>query len=183
MKRVLPMIVLLSLTAAVQAAEPADKTPTAAESKGQPAGQFKGALFNALRSLSGMLPRQNGHKEAAQSATMGIRGAETTTSQLSPYWKDDKSADPLFQAELNDYTQAQQLLEQGKLPEAEAAMADFIKQHPQSALLANARFGQALAYAGEGKKEQARAALQDFIKSYPQHPLAADAQKVAEEFK
>lgn len=38
---------------------------------------------------------------------MDIRGAETTTSLIKPYWKGDKTGDPEYVAELTRYTRAQ----------------------------------------------------------------------------
>ena len=185
MKKLLFVLLASTLPLAVHAAEPAKESEQAAKPQQQSEGRFKGALFDALRSLSGMLPRQDGHKDAngQATATMGIRGAENTASLMKPYWKDDKNSDPAFKAQVEEYGKAQLLLEQGKLPEAEAAMNTFIQQHPQSELLPNARFGLALAYAGQGQRDKGRIAMNNFLKEDPKHPLAADAQKVLAELK
>lgn len=113
--------------------------------------------------------------------TAATASAETTTTLLTPYWKDDRSEDPAFQAEVQSYGAAQQLLEDGKLKEAEAAFGNFIQAHGNSDLLPNARFGQALALAALGDGKKAKAAMESFLRDYPQHPLAADARKVAAE--
>lgn len=184
MKKTLLVLLACTLPLAAHAADAAKPAEPAAQA--QPSeGHFKGALFDALRSLSGMLPKQDNHKDANGngSATMGIRGAESTASLMTPYWKDDKNTDPAFKAQVDEYAKAQQLLEQGKLKEAEGAMSGFIRQHPDSELLPNARFGLALAYAGQGQRDKGRVAMDKFLKDYPQHPLAADAQKVMAELK
>lgn len=183
MKKLIAIALLSALAAGTAAADTAPQSAPAA-AKAQPENRFSGALFDALRSLSGMLPKQNGRSaDPRQSATMGIRGSETTTSLINPYWKDDKGDDAAFQAEVQGYGAAQQLLEEGKLQEAEAAFGEFIQAHPASDLLPNARFGQALALAAQSDKKKGSEAMAAFMKDYPQHPLAADAQKVVAELK
>lgn len=183
MKRLITIVLLSALSAGAIAAESA-KPAAAADNKAQADGRFKGAVFDALRNLSAMLPKQNNRNaDPRQSATMGIRGSETTASLINPYWKDDKADDPAFQAEVHDYSAAQQLLEDGQLKEAEAAFTRFIQAHPASDLLPNARFGRGLAFAAQGDKKRGSEAMAAFAKDYPQHPLAADAQKVAAELK
>ncbi|WP_127477698.1 tetratricopeptide repeat protein [Sulfurivermis fontis] len=183
MNKIIAIMLLAVLTTAIASAETPAR-PAAGETKTQPESRFKGAVFDALRNLSAMLPKQNGRNaDPRQSATMGIRGAETTTTLITPYWKDDRSEDPAFQAEVQSYGAAQQLLEEGKLKEAEAAFGSFIQAHGNSDLLPNARFGQALALAALGDGKKSKAAMEAFLKDYPQHPLAADAQKVAAELK
>lgn len=183
MKKLIAFVLLSALTTAA-GAETAAKPAAANDTRAQPESRFKGAVFDALRNLSAMLPKQNGRSaDPRQSATMGIRGRETTTTLIAPYWKDDRSEDPAFQAEVQSYSSAQQLLEEGKLKEAEAAFGSFIQTHGNSDLLPNARFGQALALAAQGDGKKGKAAMESFIKDYPQHPLAADAQKVASELK
>jgi len=184
MKPLIAIALLTLLAAGATAAEPAAKAAPASENKAAADGRYKGAVFEALRNLSAMLPKQNNRNaDPRQSATMGIRGSETTASLINPYWKDDKLDDPAFQAEVQSYGDAQQLLEDGKPGEAAAAFHAFIQAHPTSDLLPNARFGQALALAAQGDKKRGSEALAAFAKDYPQHPLAADAQKVAAELK
>lgn len=184
MKKLIAIVLLSALSAAAVAAESAAKPAPAADNKAQADGRFKGAVFDALRNLSAMLPKQNNRNaDPRQSATMGIRGSETTASLINPYWKDDKADDPAFQAEVHDYSAAQQLLEDGQLKEAETAFNAFIQAHPASDLLPNARFGRGLALAAQGDKKRGSEAMAAFAKDYPQHPLAADAQKVAAELK
>lgn len=182
-RKLLSLILMTAVAAGAQAAEPAAK-PSEEKPKAQQSERFSGSLFNALRSLSGMLPKQNGSKEGPrQTTTMGIRGAETTTTLMNPYWKDDKSDDPAFQKELNEYSAAQSLLEQEKLTEAEGALNTFIKQYPDSALQPNARFALALNYAAQGKQKEGKSGFEQFVKAYPNHPLVADAQKILGEMK
>ena len=184
MKQLITIVLLTLMAAGGVTAEPAAKAAPAAEAKAQPESRFKGAVFDALRNLSAMLPKQNNRNaDPRQSATMGIRGSETTASLITPYWKDDKGDDPAFQAEVQNYSDAQQLLEDGKLKEAETAFSGFIQAHPASDLLPNARFGLGLALAAQGDKTKGGEAMASFAKDYPQHPLAADAQKVAAELK
>ncbi len=184
MKQIIAIVLLTLLTAGAFAAESAVIPASAAAGKAQPESRFKGAVFDALRNLSAMLPKQNNRNaDPRQSATMGIRGSETTASLINPYWKDDKADDPAFQAEVHDYSAAQQLLEEGQLKEAETAFNAFIQAHPASDLLPNARFGLGLALAAQGDKKKGGEAMTAFARDYPQHPLAADAQKVAAELK
>lgn len=184
MKNLIAITLLILLAAGTAAAEPAAKAAPAAANKAAADSRYKGAVFEALRNLSAMLPKQNNRNaDPRQSATMGIRGSETTASLINPYWKDDKADDPAFQAEVHDYSAAQQLLEDGHLKEAETAFSTFIQTHPSSDLLPNARFGLGLACAAQGDKKRGSEAMTAFARDYPQHPLAVDAQKVAAELK
>jgi TolA-binding protein len=184
MKQLIAIVLLSVIATGAAAAEPAVTAAPTAATKAQPENRFSGALFDALRNLSGMLPKQGSRSaDPRQSATMGIRGSETTTSLINPYWKDDKGDDAAFQAEVQGYGAAQQLLEEGKLQEAATAFGDFIQAHPASDLLPNARFGQALALAAQGDKKKGSEAMAAFMKDYPQHPLVADARKVLAELK
>jgi TolA-binding protein len=143
-------------------------------------GGVSSMLVDALRGLSALLPKPDvPAAEKTAVATMGIRGSESTTSLMTPYWKDDRSGDPAFAAELLAYTAAQNLLQERRWDEARNAMAQFLAGYPQSDLVANARFGQAVANAGAANAAEAASQFRQFVSDYPEHPLRADAEKLA----
>jgi TolA-binding protein len=139
-----------------------------------------GLITNALRGLTALLPKpETAPADSTAVSTIGIRGSESTATLVNPYWKDDRSNDPAFAAELNAYTEAQNLLQAQKWTEAQQAMTRFLAEHPKSDLVPNARFGQALAAAGADQAGPAADQFRQFARDYPTHPLRADAEKLA----
>jgi len=107
----------------------------------------------------------------------GVRGAESTTSTLTPYWKGDKTKDPAFVAEVNAFNGAQTLAERDDYPAATTAFEKFLKDYPASSLKPNAEFGLALAMSGTDRAK-GLAQLKIFTEQNRTHPLATDAQRV-----
>lgn len=145
---------------------------------------FKGLLYRVwsrLRTFSPQLQKKNTRKYGI--ATMGVRGAETTATLIEPYWKGDKSEDPLYIEQLTDYTNAQQLAETGKLEAAVKAFNAFIKNYGDSDLLPNAQFALGLSQGGLGDIDASIDSLESFIDDNPEHPLVIDAKQVIAEFK
>lgn len=147
-------------------------------------GVFKGLMYkvwNRFRALSPKDDREQPDKKTV--ATAGIRGAETTTSILKPYWKDDRSSDARLLGQLNDFADAQALVDRGQLQQASEAFKKFIERYPGSDLRPNAQFAIGMTYGGLGQVQQGMQAFQVFINDYPDHPLVADARVVMEELK
>ncbi|WP_127477699.1 tetratricopeptide repeat protein [Sulfurivermis fontis] len=176
MKR-MAVIVLLSLLASDVLAETAPQAAVAGPSKS--AGpRFQGVLFDALRHLSALLPKQHRSSgDPTQIMALGIRERRSPSSE--PGLGEDMAEDLARQRVMRNYTSAQRLLEEGQLEAAEAAFATFVQNHADSDLLPNARFGQALAMAARGDAQRGKAAMEAFAHDYPQHPLAGDARRVA----
>jgi TolA-binding protein len=107
----------------------------------------------------------------------GVRGAESTASTLTPYWKGDKTRDPAFVAEVNAFNAAQTLAERDDYPAAAAAFEKFLREYPASSLKPNAEFGLALAVSGTDRTK-GLAHLKSFAEQHRTHPFAADAQRV-----
>jgi TolA-binding protein len=105
--------------------------------------------------------------------TAGLRGSEATESELKPYWRGDREN----AAERRVLDEAQGLADAGRFAESAGAFDAFLKDHPRSALRANAVFGGALARAALGEREPAVAAFEEFLRTQPQHPLARDAEQ------
>ncbi len=139
---------------------------------------FKGLFLNVWSKLRSFNPHSRQEARIQRVYTAGIRGAESTETLIQPYWKDDLSQDEEFQAQLQSFSQAQQLMDNGQLEQSVQAFNAFLDQHGNSALAANARFGRGLCQAGLGQPDAARADLQQFIEDYPNHPLAADAGQI-----
>jgi len=175
MKRTLFTIIAgLLFALSVSAAEPAK--PAA---QGGGTGGTSDLVINALRGLSALLPKPDAPKEEGKVSTIGVRGAESTTTLVSPYWKEDRSNDPAFAAELSAYTAAHNLLQEKRWDEAQQALSKFLVDHPKSDLVPNARFGQAVASAGASKNGEAADQFKQFARDYPKHPLRTDAEKFA----
>jgi len=133
------------------------------------------SIWGKLKSLNPTL------KQSAKSSTVytaGIRGAESTDTLLKPYWKDDLTENDEFQAELVQFSKAQQKLDSGQLDAAAEEFDQFLKKYGNSALRPNALFAKGLSLAGVGKKEPSIATMKQFIDENPNHPLVGDAELV-----
>lgn len=140
---------------------------------------FKGLLYKVWSRLRALNPQLETNKTRQRSvATMGIRGAETTTSLIEPYWKGDKSEDPSYIAELTSYTKAQQYAEDGDLQKAVSALNSFLQEYESSELKPNAQFALAISQGGLGDVAASKKTLQMFVDENPKHPLVSDARQV-----
>lgn len=185
MKQLLALMLLSCFSFTLVAADGLN-TPIASTSMqgSQKVGDLKQLLGEMWGKLRSYVPRSNlGRAENSQTQIAGVRGDESTTSQLEPYWKGDKSDDPAYTKEIGALGKAIKLADEGKLKAAAKAFDAFLKTYPDSSLKPNAQFGLGLAYGGLGQKNQSIAALQGFAAAYPQHPLANDAQKMIQQFK
>ena len=173
MKRaLLSLLIGLAVTLTTLAEEPAKVEP--------PKPGASNLIIDALRGLSALLPKPEAPpSENTKVSTIGIRGSETTTTLVTPYWKDDRSNDPAFAAELSAFTAAQDLLQEQRWDEAQQALVGFMTEHPQSDLIPHAKYALALAAAGASRDAEAVEQLQQFARDYPAHPLRADAEKLA----
>jgi TolA-binding protein len=143
---------------------------------------FKGLLYQVWGRLRALNPQLKTNKTRDRTvATMGIRGAETTTSLIEPYWKGDKTDDPGYITELTRYTQAQQYAEDGDLPKAVTALNSFLEEYQHSDLRPNAQFALGISQGGMGDVAASKKTLQSFIDDNPKHPLVADARQVITE--
>lgn len=144
---------------------------------------FKGLLYRVWGKLRALSPSSHNNSRSRAVVTAGVRGAETTESVISPYWMGDKTNDPDYIRELEEYTQAQQLAENGDLQGAVKALAAFIDSHEDSDLKPNAQFALGISYGGLGQNQPSIDALEVFVKDHPSHPLVADARQVIAELK
>jgi TolA-binding protein len=113
----------------------------------------------------------------AVTVTAGLRGEEATQSELKPYWRGDREADPSSKVERQAIESAQALADAGKFGEAARSFDAFLQAHPRSTLAGNALFGAALARAALGERARASAGFEEFLKREPAHPLAEDARQ------
>jgi TolA-binding protein len=144
---------------------------------------FKGLLYEVWSRLRALSPKMGDSTAKHVVATAGIRGAETTTSLIQTYWKDDRTQDPEYIKELTEYTHAQQIAENGDLPGAIKALNHFVDTYTKSELKPDAQFALGITYAGAGNKEASISTLEEFVKQHPKHPLVADARQVISQFK
>lgn len=182
MKRVLLLIVLLvpAYANSVESVESSSSSIQKSENK----SVFKGLLYKVWSKFKALSPKDvSKNKPRHRVVTAGIRGAETTSSTLQPYWKDDRSNDKQFIKQLQDFAHAQSMMDEGRLEDSNQAFNSFVEHYPGSDLRANARFAIGLALGGMGQNTQSVEVFQGFIKEYPDHPLTTEAKVVIAEFK
>ena len=127
---------------------------------------FKGLLYKVwgrLRSLNPQLKTNKTHERSV--ATMGIRGAETTTSIIDPYWKGDKIDGPGYIVELTQYTEAQQYAEDGDLQKAVTALISFLLEYDNSDLKPYAQFALGISQGGMGEIPASKKTLLRFVEA------------------
>ena len=140
----------------------------------------------AKRLFSRMWSKLRGYVGRSEQSTMaggrtliaGVRGAETTTSGLQPYWKGDRSEDPDYIKEVDTFLDAMELADAGKFEQATRALNAFSDSYPDSSLDPNVQFALGLVYGQSGKNAEGVAALESFAKRYPEHPLVSDAEEL-----
>ncbi len=142
---------------------------------------FKGFFLSVWSKFRAYNPQQTQSAKSKVVYSAGIRGAEATETLIQPYWKGDLTHDEMFQKELKQFTQAQQLMDKGDLQNSAEAFELFINQYSDTKLLPNAWFAKGLSHAGHGNKEQASLAMQQFITDNPKHPLLSDARQVLQQ--
>jgi len=180
---VLVAVLFCGLNTSVIAAEQ-DAQPEGADMlvKSESKSAFKGLLYKVWGRLRALNPQLKTNKTRERTvATMGIRGSETTTSLIEPYWKGDKTDDKAYVEELSSYTRAQQFAEDGDLKKAVTELNAFLGKYDDSELKANAQFALGVSQGGLGDVAASKRTLQAFIEEYPKHPLAADARQVIAE--
>lgn len=173
------VLLLFSFSVPVLAAEDSADGKRSVVVKTESNSSFKGLLYKVWGRLRALNPQLKTNKTRDRSvATMGIRGAETTTSIIEPYWKGDKTDDPEYIAELTRYTEAQQYAEDGDLKKAVTALNAFLEEYEESDLKPNAQFALGISQGGMGDIPASRQTLQAFVDDNPKHPLVSDAQQV-----
>lgn len=176
------LLLFFTVSVPVYAAGDNEVTQKSVVVKTESSSSFKGLLYKVWGRLRALNPQLKTNKTRERSvATMGIRGAETTTSIIEPYWKGDKTDDPEYITELTQYTQAQQYAEEGDLQKAVTALNVFLQDHEQSDLRPNAQFALGISQGGMGDVPASKRTLQAFVDDNPKHPLVIDAQQVIAE--
>lgn len=176
------LILLFTFSVPVFSAAAEKEMPKSVIIKTESSSAFKGLLYRVWARLRALNPQLKTNKTRSRSvATMGIRGAETTTSLIEPYWKGDKTDDPEYITELTRYTEAQQYAEDGDLKKAVAALNTFLQEFEDSDLKPNAQFALGISQGGLGDIAASKKTLQMFVEDNPGHPLVSDARQVIAE--
>jgi TolA-binding protein len=175
MKKQILLLIALCLPGLTLAAEQADQGVNMVVQEKQQS-VFKGLFYQVWGKLRALSPKAN--KRNQRVVTAGVRGAETTDSLISPYWKGDKTDDPDYIRELTEFNNAQQLAEKGDLQSAVKAFSAFISEHGDSDLKANAQFAMGVSYGAMGDKKSSVSTLRAFVNENASHPMAADAKQV-----
>ena len=179
---ILILLVTSVVSAPVIAADDNSEKQVSMVVKTESSSTFKGLLYKVWGRLRALNPQLKTNKTRDRSvATMGIRGSETTTSIIEPYWKGDKTDDPEYIDELTRYTQAQQYAEDGDLQKAVTALNAFLEEYDDSDLKPNAQFALGISQGGMGDITASKKTLQTFVNDNPKHPLVADAKQVIDE--
>jgi len=180
-------VMLFSNAHAAEPAKPADKpanksTAGVVVQKVENESTLRRMFDETWAKLRSYGPRLTTGEASRGGATIvaGVRGAESTGSQLKPYWKGDRTSDPAYVQEANAYNQAQALAEAGDNDKAAAGFEEFLKTYPKSSFKPNAQFALGLTYGAAGQKVKSKTALDGFIKDYPAHPMVVDAKRVNE---
>ncbi len=114
----------------------------------------------------------------SRSLIAGVRGAESTTSGLQPYWKGDRIEDPDYIKEVDTFLDAMELADAGRFEQATGTLNAFSDSYPASSLDPNVKFALGLAYGQLGNNAEAVATLELFATRYPEHPLVSDANEL-----
>lgn len=176
------MLMLVVYVLPVQAAGDTQGRENSVVVKQESKSVFKGLLYRVWSRLRALNPQLKTNRTRNRSvATMGIRGAETTSSLIEPYWKGDKTDDPDYIVELTSYTKAQQYAEDGQLQQAVTALNAFLEEYDDSELKPNAQFALGISQGGLGDAAASKQTLRAFIDDNPKHPLVADAEMVIDE--
>ncbi len=184
MMKKLSLILLFLLTFSITAYAEDDEKQGASliVVKTENSSSFKGLLYKVWGRLRALNPQLKTNKTRNRSvATMGIRGAETTTSIIEPYWKGDQTDNPEYITELTRYTEAQQFAEDGDLQKAVTALNAFLEEYEESDLKPNAQFALGISQGGMGDIAASKITLQAFVDDNPKHPLVVDAKQVIAE--
>ena len=176
------LLLLFAISAPVFAQDDKKDETKVVVVKAESSSSFKGLLYKVWGRLRALNPQLKTNKTRGRSTvTMGIRGAETTTSLIEPYWKGDKTDDPEYITELTRYTEAQQYAEDGDLQKAVGALNAFLEEYDDSDLKPNAQFALGITQGGLGDIPASKQTLQIFVDDNPKHPLVADARQVIAE--
>lgn len=176
------VLLMFSMAGVVHAAEKQSDGQSLVVVKTQSKSAFKGLLYKVWGRLRALNPQLKTNKTRDRTvATMGIRGAETTSSLIEPYWKGDKSDDAGYITELTSYTEAQQYAEDGDLQKAVTALNAFLDEYEDSDLRANAQFALGISQGGMGDVAASKKTLSSFVEDNPKHPLISDAKQVIAE--
>jgi TolA-binding protein len=183
MKNVIIILALMfSIGIPAYATEQAERQTVDIVVKKENKSIFKGLLYKVWGRLRALNPQLKTNKTRSRSvATMGIRGSETTSSIIEPYWKGDKTDDKNYVAELTRYTTAQQYAEDGDLQKAVTALNSFLEDYNDSELKPNAQFALGISQGGLGNIAASKETLQNFVDDNPKHPLVTDAKQVIAE--
>lgn len=183
MKKITVLLLLMFCVPALSvAAEQAKKESRIVVQK-EEQSIFKGLFYRVWSKLRTLTPKMSQRNRSRSVVTAGVRGAETTDSLIEPYWKGDKTDDPVYVKELTEFNNAHQLAENGDLPSAVKAFTSFISEHGDSDLKPNAQFALGMSYGGMGQAKSGVNALNAFVEENPTHPMVADAKQVIAELK
>jgi len=164
------LVLLLAVAGSPHAAE--DDQVGVVEKERGAVESFFYSVWSTVRSVS-PTARESRRPEGV-TVTAGLRGAEGESEAMAPYWKGDLTDDPAFRQAVQAYQKA---LEAGRNGQPQA-LEQFLGQHGDSELAANARFALGVSHAQAGNAADAREVLTTFRERYAEHPLRDEAQRV-----
>lgn len=174
-------LIIISLLVVATPSLAADQGLENVTRKSDKQSAFKGLFYKVWNKFKAISPKREEQQARRSNVTAGIRGAESTTTLLEPYWKGDKTSNQQFMQQLESFALAQGMADKGELDAANTAFAEFIEKYPGSDLVPNAEFAQAITYGAMGQGQDSSKLFTQFIKAYPEHPLVADAEALLAE--
>lgn len=170
---------MLFVLTPLMAAESVDSNDSV---KAEKNNAFKGLFYTVWNKFKAISPKSETRLRNV-TVTMGVRGAETTSTILQPYWKGDKTSDEQFMKQLEDFAQAQSMADNGAIENANQAFSGFVNKYPQSDLKPNAQFAEALTMGAMGNAAKSNISFKTFIDENPSHPLVSEAKLLMQELK
>lgn len=160
------IIIFLSfglISSQATAAESTDKSSTYQVVKSE--SSFFSSLWGKIKSI---IPRKH---TTTTTAVIGVRGAETTESALTPHWEGDLSSDSAFRNDVKQFEDGTKLCESDTPQKGTAAFESLLKSTSNDMLKANTLLALASCYAQNGDETKGREHLQTFVSKYPKHPM------------
>ena len=143
MKRILPIVLILTLLSVVVSAQEQPKKPGIAE-----------WLKSLQQKIGQIVPKKT---VPLTNGVAGVRGAKED-SQIKLYWKGKKGEEPVTEEETKKFQEAIDLAAKGDQPGAVKGLEEFLKLYPDSPLVPDAKktidLVKAEPQAAEVKKEE-----------------------------
>ncbi|MDQ6952362.1 MAG: tetratricopeptide repeat protein [Mariprofundaceae bacterium] len=134
---------------------------------------FFHSLWGKIKTI---MPRRNTNANHHVTAVIGVRGAETTETALTPHWEQDLASDPVFQSDMKSFETAGSLCEKGDVSEGTRELIGLVETSSFQSIQSNGLLALAACYDQQGEQKKSLSYLKSFVKKYPKHPMTKDVQ-------